>query len=319
MRRFWANLCMSNSASFVTSVPSACRVIFGSTAARVIPGGAAMQVALPVLQGATDEFLLDGGTVRETAGFTLFQADDRLAGFAVASPEATLEQAAATLYQQLFAVAQGRHLCRIWNYVPRINAVDQGMENYRLFCRGRSLAFEKHFGAGFKKLLPAASAVGAATGPFALGFLASDAEPHHFENPQQVPAFEYPPLYGPRPPSFARATAITDEAARQIFISGTAAIRGHHTVAAGDLAGQLACTVENLRTIAATAGAGPEVGAADWQRSFKVYVRRADDMAGVQAFLQRELLRPDDAVQYLQADICRTDLLVEIEAVLTAG
>jgi hypothetical protein len=295
-------------------------VIFGSSTARVVPEGPAMQVALPVLNGVADEFLLAGAAAaREIGGFTVFQSGGRLAGFAVAAAELPLEQAAAQLYRQLFAVTRGLHLARIWNYVPRINAVESGMENYRLFCRGRSLAFEQHFGAGFKKLLPAASAVGSATGPYALGFLATEAEPHHFENPHQVPAFEYPVQYGPRPPSFARATALADETGRQIFISGTAAIRGHQTVAPHDLAGQLACTVENLRLIGISAGAGNDVGAGAWQRSFKVYVRRAADFAAVQAFLQRELLQPDDAVQYLQADICRSDLLVEIEAVLNAG
>lgn len=311
---------MSNSVSFATSTPTACRVVFGAPAARVAPEGPAMQVALPVLNGVVDEFLLAGASAaRESSGFTLFSSGGRLAGFAVASPDLSLEQASASLYQQLFTVTRGLHLCRIWNYVPRINAIETGLENYRLFCRGRSLAFENHFGAGFKKLLPAASAVGAATGPFALGFLATDAEPHHFENPRQVPAFEYPVQYGPRPPSFARATALADETGRQIFISGTAAIRGHQTVDAGNLTGQLACTVDNLRLIGATAGAGDDVGASAWQRSFKVYIRRAADLAAVQNFLQRELLQSDDAVQYLQADICRSDLLVEIEAVLTAG
>jgi hypothetical protein len=36
----------------------------------------------------------------------------------------------------------------------------------------------------------------------------------------------------------------------------------------------------------------------------------------VRTQLERELLRPEDVVSYLQADICRRDLLVEIEAVL---
>jgi hypothetical protein len=44
-----------------------------------------------------------------------------------------------------------------------------------------------------------------------------------------------------------------------------------------------------------------------------VYVRHASDLGAIQAVLSREL-RGASAV-FLQADICREDLLVEIEAV----
>ena len=63
-------------------------------------------------------------------------------------------------------------------------------------------------------------------GPLAIGFLAGRAVPRHFENPRQVPAFEYPAQYGPRPPSFSRATAVKAGEGRWIFISGTAAVVG---------------------------------------------------------------------------------------------
>ncbi|HWA08921.1 MAG TPA: hypothetical protein VG838_05580 [Opitutaceae bacterium] len=304
-------------------IPAACRVRFGAPAALVDASGgpAVLRVALPVLGGMPDERVLaeTGEPVRRD-GYTLFPGANSLAGFAVAALGQDLEAAAAELYHSLFAASEGFHLYRIWNYVPAINAVEHGLENYRRFCRGRSLAFEKHFGRGFERRLPAASAVGAAAGPLAVGFLAGRAEPRHFENPRQVPAFEYPPEYGPRSPSFSRATAVATEQGNQIFISGTAAIRGHRTVAADDLDRQLACTGENLRQIGETAGAGPDLGAAGgWRRSFKVYVRNPAHLARLKTQLERELLRPEDAVSYLQADICRGDLLVEIEAVLTVA
>jgi chorismate lyase/3-hydroxybenzoate synthase len=304
--------------TLLNSPGASCRVIFGQALAQltVMDNRPVLKVDLPTLAGAGEESLLVGANeVGMADGFALFRAGGRLAGFAVAPVEADIEAAASDLYQSLFKVTRGLHLCRIWNYVPQINAVEQGLENYRRFCRGRSLAFEQHFGTGFKKLLPAGSAIGAGRGPLALGFVAATTEPHHFENPRQVPAFEYPQQYGPRPPSFARATALTEAAGRQVFISGTAAIRGHATVAVGDLDGQIACTLENLRLIAATAGAGDQLGAG-WQRTFKVYLRHAADLPRVTARFSHELLRAGDDVQYLLADLCRADLLVEIESIL---
>ena len=49
-------------------------------------------------------------------------------------------------------------------------------------------------------------------------------------------------------------------------------------------------------------------------RHFKVYVRYAADLPLVTALLEEKLFRPTDRVSYLQADICRSDLRVEIEA-----
>jgi enamine deaminase RidA (YjgF/YER057c/UK114 family) len=298
----------------------ACRVSFGATAAEIRRFGRelTLAVALPVLGGPRTEELLSNVPAPTTRdGCTLYRAGDRLAGFAVAEPNSDLEAAARDLYRRLFAVTKGLRIWRIWNYVPQINAVEHDLENYRRFCRGRSVAFEEHFGQGCQRQMPAASGVGAVAGPLAIAFLAGEAAPHHFENPQQVPAFEYPPNYGPRPPSFSRATFVSNAAQEQLFISGTAAIRGHATIAPHDLAGQLPCTLENLQLIAETAGAGKQLGAVDgWERTFKVYVRRRADFAAVRAFLDRELLREGDAVTYLQADLCRADLLVEIEAVL---
>jgi hypothetical protein len=291
---------------------SECGVLFGGDGSGVeYEGGRpALRVALPVLAGDGKEGLLTDTLPPETgAGFSLFRRGGWLAGFGVATAGQDIEAAAAELYGRLFDVTSGRHIYRIWNYVPQINAVTQSIENYRRFCRGRSLAFEDRFGKTFQSMLPSASAVGSAAGSLALGFLAGGAAPRHFENPGQVPAFEYPQKYGPRPPSFSRATVVAMHDERRIFISGTAAIRGHASVANEDLEGQIRCTMENLRIIGETTGAGAGLGAHDgWNRVFKVYLRRPFDLPVVRAFLEGVLLCRGDSVSYLQADICRADV-----------
>jgi chorismate lyase/3-hydroxybenzoate synthase len=70
--------------------------------------------------------------------------------------------------------------------------------------------------------------------------------------------------------------------------------------------------------IATAAGAGKNFGAADgWRRSFKVFVRHDTDLLQIRNDLERFLLQSDDRVIYLQSDLCRADLRVEIDAVLT--
>ncbi len=176
---------------------------------------------------------------------------------------AILEEATRRLYSGLLDAAEGLHLYRIWNCVPSINPENAaGLENYRAFCRGRALAFEKAFGRDFARRLPASSAVGTAGGALTIVFLAGERPARHFENPAQVPAYEYPPEHGPRPPSFARATVVEAAPGLDAFISGTSAIMGHSTVAPHDTAGQLDCTLENLRLVFRACGLGPGAGPA---------------------------------------------------------
>jgi chorismate lyase/3-hydroxybenzoate synthase len=132
-----------------------------------------------------------------------------------------------------------------------------------------------------------------------------------------MPAYDYPGEHGPRAPSFARATVVPGAGGDAVFISGTAAIRGHATVAPDEVRPQLACTLDNLREISRACGLGPDLDAGGGStRHFKVYLRHAADQPVVAAILQEQLLADRDRVTYLQADICRARLLVEIEASL---
>jgi chorismate lyase / 3-hydroxybenzoate synthase len=210
----------------------------------------------------------------------------------------------------------GHALVRVWNYVPAINeASGDDLENYRAFCRGRSLAFERRFGPDFTRQASAASAVGCDDGPMVMVFAAHRGPVRHIENPRQVPAYEYPVEHGPRAPTFARATvAELGEGLHAVFISGTSSIRGHESIAPGDTMPQLECTLENLREMAHSCGLGPDLGADRAEtRHIKVYLRHARDLATVRARLEAALVRPEDRVSYLRSDICRRELNVEIE------
>ncbi|HXS29975.1 MAG TPA: hypothetical protein VN755_03990, partial [Steroidobacteraceae bacterium] len=278
----------------------------------------ALEVGVPVLGGDALEHLFpDAVPAGRSGALALFRQGAWLLGGATVSAR-NLEEAAHGLYTDIFRAARGLHLARIWQYVPAINAPGPGgMENYRLFCRARSLAFEQHHGAGFKQLLPSASAVGSQSGALTIIFAASPTLPRHVENPMQVSAYDYPEDYGPRAPSFARATVVPGPDRSTVFISGTAAIRGYATIAPHRLLPQLQCTLENLRQISSACGLGPDLDRHGRSvRHFKVYLRHAADQAEVAEILERELLTKADQVSYLHADVCRKDLVVEIEATL---
>jgi hypothetical protein len=291
-------------------------VAFGATAAS---GPNALRLALPCLGGDDAEHIFGAAEAVPPEGrWQLGRAPGWRLGAAQIDPAGDPEGATRRLYAELLDLARGWHLARIWNYVPRINAAGpDGLENYRAFCRGRSLAFEAEFGSGFAERLPAASAVGAGEGALAIVFAASDTPVEHRENPRQVPAYAYPAEHGPRAPSFARATLVRRAGAIDAFISGTSAIAGHATLAPGDTAAQLEATLDNLRLISRACGLGDALGAsAGATRHFKVYLRFGDDYARVARRLADGLFGPGDRVTYLEADICRAALNVEIEATL---
>lgn len=259
------------------------------------------------------------GTASAQQGFSLLEAGDFRIGWATEPVAAERELGAQTLalYRRMLAASRDRHLYRVWNYVPRINALTDNFENYRAFCQGRSLGFEEALGAALPGVLPAASAVGTDDGFLSLVFVCGAAVPRHIENPEQIPAYRYPAEHGPRAPSFSRATVAQIAGTPFTFISGTAAIKGHTTVAPDTLPEQLDCTVDNLRIISREAGAGEDLGAAAGKlRHFKVYLRHAADYPATKIHLERSLVQPADRVTYLRSDICRAALRVEIEATL---
>jgi enamine deaminase RidA (YjgF/YER057c/UK114 family) len=134
------------------------------------------------------------------------------------------------------------------------------------------------------------------------------------ENPRQVPAYRYSRTYGPRAPTFSRA-ALADAGGGQLalLVSGTASIVGEHTVHHGDVVAQAHETLRNLQAVIESAhhGCSARYTLADLEPT--VYVRHAADAVVVRQVLAQTEPSWREA-PCVQADICRADLLVEIEA-----
>ena len=227
-----------------------------------------------------------------------------------------LQHAAEDAYRRIFALLDREgypHLWRAWNYLAEINAERNGLERYRQFNIGRYDAFLAS-GRLAEGNVPAACALGTARGPLTIAFMAGRSAPSPIENPRQVSAYHYPGEYGPRSPTFSRAAFAQLRGQELLFISGTASIVGYQTLHIGDVAGQ---TRETLANIEALLQAANEISRSTpyalAELSLRVYVRHAEDHPVVQAIVE-EKLGADAPVLYVQADICRADLLVEIEA-----
>lgn len=265
----------------------------------------------PLLDPAAVEIWQVDGSVRSgiddtlqwsTGGGWLFAAinvDEREHG----GPEGAAAWAYMRLCEFLRTRAE-RHVLRLWNYQGDINRGNGDAERYKQFCAGRVRGMGSFFTDGF----PAASALGH-HGPahqLQVYLLACDQPGTRVENPRQVSAWHYPRQYGRTPPSFARATSLP--ASNVLAISGTAAVVGHASAHHDDVEAQVREILTNLDALLASTG----IGAGFNSRSpLKVYVRHADDAAQVRELLRKCL--PDAPLLVLNADVCRSELLVEID------
>lgn len=209
------------------------------------------------------------------------------------------------------------NLLRVWNYFPEISVVENGMERYRSFSVGRHEAFARYNRRVEDS--PAACALGSRGGPLIIYFLASRFSGVQIENPLQTSAYNYPYQYGPRSPTFSRATLAFHDSAQMLFISGTASILGYETVHHGSVSLQTRETLANIRAVIDQARQeGFEFAGFESGSALKVYVRHTEDLSVVRDIIQDECGVLPELV-FLQADICRTDLLLEIEAVCWSG
>ena len=206
---------------------------------------------------------------------------------------------------------------KIWNYIPGINRGSGDQEFYRQFCLGRADAVL--IDPGDRPPLPAATAIGAPESEPALQvyFLAASLPGLDVENPRQVSAWRYPRQYGPRSPLFSRGTILRINGAHQFMISGTASVIGHQTHHENQVANQLSESLRNVRSLLEEGHrlVGDFDASLDSNGIFKVYIRRGEDLTLIRQILDKEA--PADIARiYLQGDICRENLLIEIDGIV---
>ena len=283
----------------------------GGSAARVLAaaGGLLVETPVPLLAGAAAEVLAVGGEVVRTGDYHLLRRPGGLAGVALGHEGEPPRAAARRLYTALLKHTSGLRLHRVWNFVPGINetAEADGLENYRAFNAGRHDAFCENHGPRFREHLPAASALGVEGGRMMVLFSAGTEPARHFENPDQIPAFDYPGQWGELPPAFARGTRVEHAAGTVWHLSGTASIKGHNT-RGETFAEQMDLTLENVRLMRARM-AVPEDARCQW----KIFLRRAEDLPAARAAFAAEFSGARHQAMFLHTGICRSCLLVEIE------
>jgi chorismate lyase/3-hydroxybenzoate synthase len=243
-------------------------------------------------------------------------------------------EATARAYRALRAELRDRHAphpVRLWNHIPGIHdAMGDGQDRYMVFNAGRYEALSQWFGTDrFDTRVASASGIGHGGRDLVLHCLASDRPGRAVTNPRQIAPYRYSRKYGPLPPCFARSTVIAPPGGVPlVLVGGTASIVGEESVHLGDLARQTEETLTNLAVLLRAAAGEPasevEDRAALWDRylasyrEVRVYYpdpRRLDELRGLLA----SAFPGAGRIEWRRADLCRAELLVEIEGVAELG
>jgi enamine deaminase RidA (YjgF/YER057c/UK114 family) len=219
---------------------------------------------------------------------------------------------------------------RTWLHLGGIVDDDGPIQRYKELNRARADVYQyvpflaERLPEGFTgPAFPASTGIGTAGRSISLSALAvvSDADnvvAVPLENPRQTAAYSYSTAYSPTSPKFCRGLALCDGEDTTLFISGTASITNSETRHAGDVVAQAHEALENITALISEdnlslhglPGRGTTLAGVGVAR---VYIKRPEDHARVRAVCEQRL----GAVpaSYVVADVCRPDLLVEIEGI----
>ncbi len=225
------------------------------------------------------------------------------------------------------------HVIRQWNYVEDIAHLDDPQretQNYQVFNDVRAKYYNQ---ASFPYGYPAATGIGMNTGGVILGFTAvseSDrVEVKAIRNPRQIDAHQYSGkvlmgkatgIMGERcTPKFERGKMVVLDGTSYMYVSGTASIVGEKTLYPGDVEKQTITTIENIFNLFSRENQdalGVEFDVSQIEFShLRIYVKHQADFPKVEAVCKSML--NSKSFLFLESDICREDLLVEIEGIFS--
>ncbi|MCO6455823.1 MAG: dioxygenase [Pirellulaceae bacterium] len=219
---------------------------------------------------------------------------------------------------------------RTWLYVGGITHSEGETQRYRELNRARTDFFLDQESRGRMQVrrgeaafYPASTGIGMAGRGLTVSCLALQTDRRDvrllpLENPRQTSAFDYARRFSPQSPKFSRAMAVVLGDYVTTWISGTASIVDAESVHLGDVERQTEQTIDNIeRLIGADnfarhgcPGAGAELS--DLAK-VRVYIKRPEDYDKCRAICERRFGALPTI--YAHADVCRDELLVEIEGV----
>lgn len=220
-------------------------------------------------------------------------------------------------------------IVRQWNYIEQITAFDGEHQHYQDFNDARSFFYNySQWPEGY----PAATGIGTACGGIVVDINAVYADDTSInidaiDNGWQIAAHAYsqgvllgekdPRFQNKTTPKFERAKRVKQEEYEIVYVSGTAAIRGEESLLGVGIEKQAQTTVENIDYLISRENMQkqgvPLFGSSYKLKNCRVYLKDVSFMEKARMVIER--LYPDVESIFLLADVCRDELLIEIEGI----
>ncbi|MCX7985621.1 MAG: PTS cellobiose transporter subunit IIC [Bacteroidales bacterium] len=219
-------------------------------------------------------------------------------------------------------------IVRQWNYIEGIIDFTDKSQHYQIFNDVRSNFYSA---STFPNGYPAATGIGMSYNGVILDFIAfkpkKETKIIPLQNPVQTNAHQYSPHVLSEnqfttiscvksTPKFERGKAIVANGNGILFVSGTAAIKGELSASQYDAAMQTLMTLQNIDNLTNRNNLIKHGIPSDMKTKLlilRVYIKNSSDYENVHKIVNE--YAGNIPVLYLQADICRSELLVEIEGV----
>ena len=256
-------------------------------------------------------------------------------GIEVTEPNLSMETYSIKAFEIIHRILEAENMTfdnivRQWNYIGNILQTNRhnGLINqhYQIFNEVRNTWYSRYRSSD---RFPAATGIGMNFIGISIDFCAispsRDIRIFSINNPVQIEPYNYdqevlvgtPINQTKTPPQFERAKIMMRGDKSRIFVSGTASIIGQKTIGKEDVQKQTSITIENIQTLVSTENliSYSLLSNDHYSRQYRyirVYVKRSADIAAVKNICTQHF--GNIPAIYVQADICRKDLLVEIEA-----
>lgn len=224
------------------------------------------------------------------------------------------------LRQEGFEVSD---IVRQWNYIEQITSMGDSGQNYQQFNDART---EFYASTDWQNGYPAATGIGMDVGGVVVEIDAQKVDSSGrivaLDNSLQVAAHEYSRqvLLGTEQlstPKFERAKAvITRDNSLMVYVSGTAAIRGETSLTNVGIEEQTLTTIDNIEYLISTENLKKHRifdHATPRMKLLRVYLKFPMDFMAARTIVEK--LYPTVPTLYVLTDVCREELLIEIEAI----
>jgi enamine deaminase RidA (YjgF/YER057c/UK114 family) len=295
------------------------------------------QLAMEVFELGTQKGTQIFYKQKEDLPYIVVQTDEMKAlfvGGAMSSePGAGIQKQSDTIFSALEEIFEWEKMpvssiVRQWNYIESITRIEDNSQNYQEFNDARSRFYRKtKWHDGF----PAATGIGIGCGGVIVDLDAiytngSDIKIVSLNNTLQVPAHDYSksvlvaaedePDRPVTTPKFERGKLVSSGTEGVIYISGTAAIRGEKSFSYEGIEEQTRITLGNIEHLISeetlvNSGAGHFANVEI--SSLRIYLKEESFFEPCKKIVDENY--PGVPAVYLKADICREELLVEIEGI----